>query len=526
MRGDRICCLRFGKEKNMKLFGNIRIGYKLVFGFSVMVLIMIVVGFTGFLGIVKIEQNLDDIFVVRLPSVDFLIEADRDLQQLLVAERSMIFADVKSEIFKKLRGDYEENFRQSRQRWEKYKALAVSAEEKAIFPEYEKARKEWEAVSGRLVKALTAGTVEGRKEALDLTLGLASQKFEEMRDSLDKLTEINLKIAQVAHQSASAAYRKALITLLIVSSAGLLSAVLLMWGIGRGVTKPLKGIIKRLTEASNQVLWGSGQVSASSQQLAEGSSEQAASVEETSASLEEISSMIRQNANSATHADGLVKEANLAVSDANDSMANLTESMNEISHASEETFKIIKTIDEIAFQTNLLALNAAVEAARAGEAGAGFAVVADEVRTLSKRAAEAAGNTSGLIQGTVQKVNEGGNLVTATNQAFSRVAESASRVGELIAEIAAASGEQTEGIEQINRAVGEMEHVIQQNSANAEESAGSAQEMSAQAEQMQEMVGELVALVRGRDLPGELDMAPLSPDPPRVQRAGKPSVHV
>ncbi len=143
--------------------------------------------------------------------------------------------------------------------------------------------------------------------------------------------------------------------------------------------------------------------------------------------------------------------------------------MGEISTASEETQKIVKTIDEIAFQTNLLALNAAVEAARAGEAGAGFAVVADEVRNLAMRAADAAKSTAGLIEGTVKKIKDGVDLVGTTNEDFSKVAESSSKVGELLVEIAAASKEQSLGIEQINTAVTEMDKVTQQNAAGSEE---------------------------------------------------------
>ena len=171
--------------------------------------------------------------------------------------------------------------------------------------------------------------------------------------------------------------------------------------------------------------------------------------------------------------------------------------MGEISHASEETSKIIKTIDEIAFQTNLLALNAAVEAARAGEAGAGFAVVADEVRNLAMRAAEAAKNTADLIEGSVKKIKEGSELVEKTNTAFEEVTKSSAKVGQLVGEIAAASSEQAQGIDQVNKAIGEMDKVTQQNAANAEESASASEEMNAQAAQLKDIAAQLLAAIGG-----------------------------
>ena len=158
-------------------------------------------------------------------------------------------------------------------------------------------------------------------------------------------------------------------------------------------------------------------------------------------------------------------------------MTELTASVETISKASEETQKIMKTIDEIAFQTNLLALNAAVEAARAGEAGAGFAVVADEVRGLAMRAAEAARNTATLIEGNVRQIKQGAVLVNKTNEAFTLVTASVGKAGELVGEISAASREQAQGIDQINRAVSEMDRVTRQNAASAEESAAAAEEL-------------------------------------------------
>ena len=205
--------------------------------------------------------------------------------------------------------------------------------------------------------------------------------------------------------------------------------------------------------------------------------------------------MTKQNADNAYQANDLMKEANRIVDKAHDSMNSLASSMEDITKASEETSKIIRTIDEIAFQTNLLALNAAVEAARAGEAGAGFAVVADEVRNLAMRAADAAHNTTDLIEGIIKKVKEGSELADVTDKAIVEAVKSTDDVGELIDKITAASNEQAEGIEQVNKVVVEMDKVVQQNAASAEESASASEEMSAQAEQMKGFVDELVAFV-------------------------------
>lgn len=273
--------------------------------------------------------------------------------------------------------------------------------------------------------------------------------------------------------------------------------IILVLLFARSISKPISRVVAGLDESAVQVAAASSQVSSSSQSLAEGASEQAASLEETSSSLEEMASMTRQNADNAGAANNLMKEIVQVVNESNIAMGQLTASMRDISGASEETSKIIKNIDEIAFQTNLLALNAAVEAARAGEAGAGFAVVADEVRSLAIRAAEAAKNTATLIEGTIKKVKEGTEQVHKAADAFQTVATSTGKMGELVGEVAAASGEQSSGIDQINLAVAEMDKVVQQNAANAEESAAASEELNAQAEQMRIYVRELVDVVGG-----------------------------
>jgi ABC-type transporter Mla subunit MlaD len=329
--------------------------------------------------------------------------------------------------------------------------------------------------------------------------------FDDLADTSGKRIEADLAAIAGSAQNEQKEANEELSALMSRSSlVGFLAFILtlgislpVIYLISRSIVNPIRNTIEGLNEGAEQVASASGEVSAASQSLAEGSSEQAAAIEETSSSLEEMSSMTKKNAEHASQADTLMKESNAVIERANIAMNEVTSSMQEISKASVETQKIVKTIDEIAFQTNLLALNAAVEAARAGEAGAGFAVVADEVRNLAMRAAEAAKNTSDLIEGTVKRISDGSELVIKTNEAFSGVTSSSTKVGELVEEIAAASNEQAQGIEQINAAVTDMDKVTQQNAASAEESASASEQMNAQAEEMKRMVERLVMLVEG-----------------------------
>ena len=267
--------------------------------------------------------------------------------------------------------------------------------------------------------------------------------------------------------------------------------------ITRGITKPVNRIIQGLTSGSEQVSAASGQVSSSSQSLAQGATEQAAAVEETTSSIEEMSSMTKQNAGNAVEAKNLSAGARDGAEKGAEAMGRMSKAIEDIKKSSDETSKIIKTIDEIAFQTNLLALNAAVEAARAGDAGKGFAVVAEEVRNLAKRSAEAAKNTSDMIAESVKNADNGVEISQEVTQQFTEITGGIGKVNDLIAEIAAASSEQSQGIEQVSTAIGQIDQVTQSSAATAEESASASEELSAQAEELKFMVDSLRALVEG-----------------------------
>ncbi len=246
--------------------------------------------------------------------------------------------------------------------------------------------------------------------------------------------------------------------------------------------------LQQVAVGAEEVALASAQISNGSQNMAQGASEQASSLEEVSSSLQELSSMTRQNVATAKEAKNLTEGTRLAASKGVESMNRLSAAIGLIKSSSDDTAKIVKTIDEIAFQTNLLALNAAVEAARAGDAGKGFAVVAEEVRNLAMRSAEAAKNTALLIEEAVKNADSGVSLNEDVLKNLQAINGHIDKVGEMMAEIVAASEQQSQGIDQINTAIEQMNQVTQQNAANSEESASAAEELSSQAEEMRSMV--------------------------------------
>ncbi len=301
-------------------------------------------------------------------------------------------------------------------------------------------------------------------------------------------------MADEAVAALSLASKTMIIGLLVAAGIGVVLALV----ITRGITKTINQIIENLDSGANQVNEAAAQVSSASQQLAEGASEQASSLEETSSALEQMAAMTRNNAENAKKANDLSDQAQTAAASGDQTMTRLNEAMSAINESSSQISKIIKVIEEIAFQTNLLALNAAVEAARAGEHGKGFAVVADEVRNLAQRAAQAARETTDLIEASVERAKEGTEVAEEVGKGLGKIVEDVTSVSELINGISKASEEQAQGVEQVNTAVSQMDKVTQQNAANAEESASAAEELSAQAQNVKGQVDELVMMVRGR----------------------------
>ncbi|MEW6219983.1 MAG: methyl-accepting chemotaxis protein [Thermodesulfobacteriota bacterium] len=335
-----------------------------------------------------------------------------------------------------------------------------------------------------------------KEDALMQASGPGAESFRTLFAEVDALGTKTVEQGAESHQRAEAIQTEIRRSLLLAVLAGTALALLFGLAIARDISRPLRqamafvqevasGDLTRrlelaqrdeigtLTGAMNMMIDKvAGMIRESGQaarHIVNSTSRQAESLEETSSSLEDLTTRVRQNADNSTQADALMRETAGVVETAYASMKTLTESMKAIAGASDQTARIVKTIDEIAFQTNLLALNAAVEAARAGEAGAGFAVVADEVRSLAMRAAEAAKSTAALIDDTQKKVKEGTSLVSRTHTDFARVEETARRVGTLISEVTAATSEQARGIERIFTAVAEMDRLVQESVLVSEE---------------------------------------------------------
>jgi methyl-accepting chemotaxis protein len=305
------------------------------------------------------------------------------------------------------------------------------------------------------------------KVALNGTLDALAGYVEEIAQVLTEMANSNLDVAITGDYRGDFAPIKQALNLIVDSFNELLS---------------------EMNSAAEQVAAGSRQVSDGSQALSQGTTEQASSIEQLNASITEIAAQTKQNAINANEANDLAGKARGNAVEGNGQMKHMVRAMSEINESSTNISKIIKVIDEIAFQTNILALNAAVEAARAGQHGKGFAVVAEEVRNLAARSANAAKETTALIEGSIQKVSAGTRIADDTAKALDQIVNDVSRAADLVGAIAVASNEQATGIAQVNQGVEQVSSVVQANSATSEESAATSEELSSQADLLKNLI--------------------------------------
>ncbi|MEL7659419.1 methyl-accepting chemotaxis protein [Acetobacterium wieringae] len=307
------------------------------------------------------------------------------------------------------------------------------------------------------------------KEDMNKTIAFLKQYVEEISETLEKVSNGDF------NQEITADYIGDFVNIKVAIN---------------NITGHLSEILTEIGNAANQVEAGSRQISDGGQALAQGTTEQASAIQQLSASIDEVAEETKKNAQNANQANQRTLEVRAAAETGNNQMGDMVKAMGAINESSHNISKIIKVIDDIAFQTNILALNAAVEAARAGQHGKGFAVVAEEVRTLAARSAEAARETTGLIEGSIDKVEAGTRIANDTADSLDGILTSVAKVTDLVSHIAMASNDQATSIAQITQGIEQVSQVVQTNSATAEESAAASEELSGQAELLKNMVAE------------------------------------
>ncbi len=287
---------------------------------------------------------------------------------------------------------------------------------------------------------------------------------------------------------------------LLFGSAFLLVVVVSALLLSTSIIRPVNQAVQGLESSSHQVASASGQFEDSSRNLSSGAVTQADCLEKIKTALENMAVVTLENSGKATHANDFMQSVNDTVAMARNEMEDLKTSIETIAVSSAETQIIVRAIDEIAFQTNLLALNAAVEAARAGNAGAGFSVVADEVRSLALRAAQAARETSHLIEDTQKRIQDGSEVVFKADKTFNKIMIAAADVGELLQEIETSSNDQAAGVEEVKNEVRQMDLIIKQNAAAAVECSVASEMLMHQSEQMTSMVKTMISIVEGKSI--------------------------
>ena len=491
-------------------------------------------GFAGGLGIwafSRVNAAFQVVATQSLPAVNHILQADREMQQAMVAERSLMFMSMTTPEAKEQTKVHAVQLTQVLERWREYSAIPASEAEQKLWPALGEAVRDWVQVSRDTVRILSEETPSSRRDAIDLSMSQGAVKFENARKILSELTAMRIEQAE-SHAKTEEARAAAMLWWVVSAVLGAMAlALVLSFVLAHAIARPLgqtvgllrdiaegegdltrrlevrsqdelgelarwfntfidklRVIVGQTRESAERATLAAQQLSTGAEQISAAAQEQAASLEETAASMEELTGTVKQNADSARQASQLAMESRDTAERGGRVVGSAVASMEEITRSSERIAEIITVIDEIAFQTNLLALNAAVEAARAGDQGRGFAVVAAEVRSLAQRSAAAAKEIKVLIHDSVQKVKAGASLVNQSGQTFQEIMASVKRVTEIIAEIAGASQEQSQGIEQVNKAIVQMDRLVQSSATQTEELSSTALALAVHAKQVRALV--------------------------------------
>lgn len=555
-----------GGNLHMKNFKDFSISRKLATGFSVLVLVMLIVGSVGIFGMVRINNSDTYLYEKQTAPIDNLIQAMTALNELRVDARNATMVAGNSAEIEKIKQNNASNKTIFLEQMQLYrasisssdaitafdstldiftntyvpiveKAVILAGENKpdeaiAVINEAAKKANEMQTYFDTLVNIRMAsakntsdtnGTtaiilisvlgivivlgaifsfILGRKisNSISMPIGRVVEASEHLAlgridiDLSDLVSKDETGILAASFSKMLDGIRKQVVVAEQISNGDFTQSVPLRSNedtLGLALQKiknDLNETLQLIRTAAEQVNSGAGQVAAAAQLLSSGATEQAATVEELNASIASVSQQAELNTTSVHNAVEYVGQAGEEILSSNEFMKRLNVSMREIGESSQQISKITKLVEDIAFQTNILALNAAVEAARAGNAGKGFAVVADEVRTLAARSAEAAKQTSELIEKSVTIVSQGEQLAEDTLKRLISASEKADLAVQSIQEIEHATTEQAASVEQINEGLNQVSAVVQTNAATAEESSASSEELAAQAQTLQQEV--------------------------------------
>ena len=456
----------------------------------------------SYISLNSLQDNLNLVFKYRLPSIDNLVQADRDFQQSLVAERTLLINGIDPSEKSLLAKDYWKNRNQVEERFNTYKSLANSDKEKEIISKFEDSLNTWKEVSKEHLLIANNGEFSNelsQEELIRNSLTRVSKEFESAREKLDLLQEEVLSLGSAEFTQAQKDYKSAESLIMWLSLGGLLFSLIASWYMANSVSGKVERIAKDLKDRNNDLSSISDELAQKASDLASTSQEQASSVTETSSSLHEISQMIENNSQNTEKATSLVSESGNLIQDGKKLLVELENSIGSVEKSSSDminsidrnnkdleevinTFKTIKdktnVINDIVFQTKLLSFNASVEAARAGAHGKGFSVVAEEIGNLAQESGASAYEITNLLEGSLskvstlienskkdlersvsvnkEKISESVESSQRCNESFEKIAEKFGSVSEVSTEINEASKEQESGVSEINRAMQEI----------------------------------------------------------------------